>query len=309
MITTILLTTGILSAGYISYQRIQNKSLIMQLQSAYDAGYQSIPTTVAWSNGNLEPDMWQSFRQRTLRWLSDSDLDEPEFDDTTSAELNASQLQRDGEIDFDSYEIDLNKRGLILAMGALGVSSVGPLVYFPLKYLSIPLLAYMEIPAAQRAGYLLMEERKMTNAVIESLVQVGAVLFSILQGYYILGAIGFGGYYWLRMHQRQKLAENQHQRLGQILAWQTPTTAKVEIRGRVSVRPIHLIGNGDIVLIQTGDMVPVDGVIAQGRAWVKKRMIDDEYNNQSVAICDSGSFVAASDIVLIGSIRVRVETA
>ncbi len=67
--------------------------------------------------------------------------------------------------------------------------------------------------------------------------------------------------------------------------------------------PVHLLGNGDIVLVRPGESVPTDGVVIKGKSDLNESMITGESRPVKK---DEGSDVIAGTINGEGSLRVKV---
>ena len=83
-----------------------------------------------------------------------------------------------------------------------------------------------------------------------------------------------------------------------------PETARVERDGREVEVPAEQVRPGEVVLIKSGDRIPVDGVVLDGRAAVNQASITGE----SIPVeKEPGAEVFAATICDRGALRVRVE--
>jgi len=83
-----------------------------------------------------------------------------------------------------------------------------------------------------------------------------------------------------------------------------PETARVERDGRELEVPAERVRPGEVVLIKSGDRIPVDGVVLDGRAAVNQASITGE----SVPVeKEPGAEVFAATICDRGALRVRVD--
>jgi Cu+-exporting ATPase len=83
-----------------------------------------------------------------------------------------------------------------------------------------------------------------------------------------------------------------------------PETARVERDGRELEVPAEQVRPGEVVLIKSGDRIPVDGVVLDGRAAVNQASITGE----SVPVeKEPGAEVFAATICDRGALRVRVD--
>jgi len=91
----------------------------------------------------------------------------------------------------------------------------------------------------------------------------------------------------------------------EMLAGESPTHARV-IRqdGAVELVPIRLLKPGQHVLSRPGDVIPVDGVVAEGASDVDESMLTGE----SVPVCKTcGDFVSAGTMTCEGALKIRIE--
>jgi Cd2+/Zn2+-exporting ATPase/Cu+-exporting ATPase len=83
-----------------------------------------------------------------------------------------------------------------------------------------------------------------------------------------------------------------------------PETARVERDGRDVAVPAEEVRPGEVVLVKSGDRIPVDGVVLDGRAVVNQASITGESIPVETA---PGAAVFAATICDRGALRVRVE--
>ncbi|WP_444464719.1 heavy metal translocating P-type ATPase [Rhodobacter capsulatus] len=83
-----------------------------------------------------------------------------------------------------------------------------------------------------------------------------------------------------------------------------PATARVERAGAVLDLPFEQVAQGDIVLVQTGEAVPVDGLVIAGAAQVNEASITGE----SLAVTkEPGAQAIAGSTLESGLLRIRAE--
>lgn len=83
-----------------------------------------------------------------------------------------------------------------------------------------------------------------------------------------------------------------------------PVTAKIEKDGKLIEVPVEQIKVGDLVVVELGDKVPVDGIITQGEASVNQASLTGESLPVNKKIGDE---VYGATIVESGSLVIRVE--
>ena len=187
--------------------------------------------------------------------------------------------------------------GLRTATLALGVTTVGGLVAPPLRVAGLPLLVYMGIPAAQATYEQLWMDGRPNRALVETVVLSAC----LVGGYYWVGALGF----WLYYGSRTLLASTPHSKQNRSTTWQTPTTVHLWQAGTASVVPTNTLQPGDQLLLQSGDMTPVAGVIVEGVAWVRSQVMA---NNAGALRKSVGSQLLATEMVVVGRICVQVRS-
>lgn len=82
-----------------------------------------------------------------------------------------------------------------------------------------------------------------------------------------------------------------------------PTTAPLWQGDAVRTVPTITLEPGDQLLLKSGEMMPVDGLIVEGVAWVRPQALSATACGLRKSV---GSRVMATDIVLVGRICVQV---
>lgn len=85
-----------------------------------------------------------------------------------------------------------------------------------------------------------------------------------------------------------------------------PSEVRVIKDGREFILPFQSLRVGDLLLLNAGELVPVDGVIVQGMATVDLRKLTGESHPVEKLVDDT---VLATSLVLAGTIHLRVEKA
>lgn len=186
--------------------------------------------------------------------------------------------------------------GLRTATLALAVTTVGRLCYPPLQVAGLPLLVYMGIPAAQEAYEQLRREERPGRALAETVV----LAVCLAGGHYWAGALGFSLYYGSRARLTEK--QQSHATL-QHPAWLAPTTTHRWHDGAACVVATASLQPGDLVILHSGEVAPVDGLITKGVAWLRPQALSATACGVRKGVGDK---VAARDLVLVGEIYVQV---
>ena len=185
--------------------------------------------------------------------------------------------------------------GLHTSALALAVTTTGRLFYPPLQVAGLPLLVYMGIPAAQEAYDQLGAEERPGRALAEIVV----LAVCLAGGYYWVSSLGF----WLYYGGRTWLAKQQPSEQAWRPEWLAPATTHLWKDGAACVVPTATLQPGDQVILHSGELVPVDGLITEGVAWLRPQALRPAATGLRKGMGDK---VAAADLVVVGRICVRV---
>jgi heavy metal translocating P-type ATPase len=207
-----------------------------------------------------------------------------------------SQLNTVEETDINDIEEWIDHYFIVstVTMGA-GVAGIW---IPPLGIISIIGLVYLTIPLWERSYEELVKQRRLNTGTLES---IGIPLL-ILSGYLPAAAIGN----WLYYLGLKFMAMAKNRSINQLTNTLTKPLHSVWIQreGKEIESRYEDIQLGDIVVIQGGEMIPVDGTIKEGIAGIDERMMTGESQLVEKGIGDQ---VFAFTIVLTGKIWVRVE--
>jgi heavy metal translocating P-type ATPase len=190
-----------------------------------------------------------------------------------------------------NYSLALGASGLVLA-------AVAPLLGFSTQLLSIGVGLFIMTPMIKMGYQMAVRKRKFSTMHL-MLIYFAGMWFG---GYLVIGAAGLVLMAFAR--KIQMLSEsNTHDQLASIFG-QQPRTAWMVVDGVETEVPIEQVGVGDLLVIDVGQMIPVDGVIAQGAASIDQHMLTGEAQPVELGVGDP---VLAATIVLSGRIFVQVE--
>jgi heavy metal translocating P-type ATPase len=187
-----------------------------------------------------------------------------------------------------------------IATLALVFTIAGRLIYAPLLVIGVVGLSYLVFPIWRRAYHDLVHRHRITRMVVESLVLPGV----ILSGYFLAAAITYWFLYFaIRLMTKAKgRTTNTLESL-----FVTPSSRLVWVQNKSGIEMEILLKEvkvGDIVIIQAGELVPVDGIIVTGSASIDQHRLTGE--SQPVDK-DVGDLVFATTLVLSGRIHIKVE--
>lgn len=184
--------------------------------------------------------------------------------------------------------------GLRTSTLALGATTVGWLISPPLQVVGLPLLVYMGIPAAQAAYEQLWLDGRPNRSLAETVILV----VGLARGYYWISALGFCCYYGVR-HWRLKPPQDAAL---ETVAPVASIMAHCRQEDAVYAVPLATLQPGAQVILQSGEVAPVDGLIVEGVAWMRQQGALVPAAGLRKAV---GDRVMAADLVLVGRICVR----
>jgi Cu2+-exporting ATPase len=181
----------------------------------------------------------------------------------------------------------------------LGVATIRQFIYPPIAPLSIVLFSYTLFPEFKQAENL-MRERRIGHEIL-------SVTFSVLgmmMNQYALVALNNLFYY-----ASNKIIEKTQDRSKKMLInifEQLPSKAwvlKDNVEIEVAIEELQI---NDIVIVNTGEVIPIDGIITQGIALIDQHALTGESQPAEKV---AGEQVFASTIVITGKISIKVEKA
>ena len=201
----------------------------------------------------------------------------------------------------DPIVISEDERQLNRYIGAAAVclgSALGGLVFPPLIVLTVGTAIYSTMRIFKNGFRALFYEHRLRMDVMGSLYFVG----TFAGGFFLAGSFGLIAYYMsekLVLITQDRSQKNLIHVFGQQqrTVWQVIGSVEVEV-------PIESVGAGDIVVIQAGQVVPVDGVITSGFATVDQHMLTGESQPLDKGV---GDRVLTSTLMLAGKVAVRVD--
>ena len=202
------------------------------------------------------------------------------------------------ETDIASVEEWINGH-LTLSSIAMGTTLIG-IWLPPFSIISIATLTYLTIPMIQRSYHGIVHQHRLKVDVI-NLVTLPLLISA---GYLPVAAFGYWLYY-LGLKIMAKAKNSSQNQLTHIFqecmstAWVVRNDVEVEIK-------LEELQVGDIVVIQGGETIPVDGTIIKGYASIDQRAMTGE---AQPAEKEQGDSIFAFTLMLTGKIWVKVEKA
>ena len=186
-----------------------------------------------------------------------------------------------------------------LSLASLGLTTASTLLYPPLTLVALPVLLYLGVPIYQDAYHALVKEKKVRVAVVDSII----ITLAIAAGQAAAVSLAY-----VLVFASQKLllkTEDQSQQrivdlfgIQQTSVWLLSDGVEVET-------PLDALQKGDVIVVNAGESIPVDGVITAGVASIDQHVLTGEAQPVEKGV---GEKVFASTIILTGRLYIKVET-
>ncbi|MFZ4663903.1 MAG: hypothetical protein ACOYNY_43300 [Caldilineaceae bacterium] len=185
-----------------------------------------------------------------------------------------------------------------MATVTLLLATAGTLFSPLLSVVVVPALLYLTMPAIRQSYTALVHEQRISFA----LVNVTLPAFCLFHGYYTALALNFlltsCGRYLLVVNTSQT-----RQQLQQIFG-QLPYTVWVVCNGIEVEIPLTAVKPGDRVIVNAGNLIPVDGTVIQGGALVAETALTCRSQPVEKGVGDA---VFAATLVMVGKVWIRAE--
>ena len=164
--------------------------------------------------------------------------------------------------------------------------------------LAAGLFAYTSIPTFKNAREVLFDEKRLGVDVLDAIVVVGCLAtMSIFPGAVLCWCLGFGRVLVKKTQDNsKKLLLNAFGKQPRFV-WLYRDGVEVQVS-------LDRLQAGDIIVVNTGEVVPVDGVIAEGLAMIDQHALTGESTPAEKGV---GDRVFASTLLVAGKILVSVE--
>jgi Cu2+-exporting ATPase len=195
-------------------------------------------------------------------------------------------------------ELDKLDRDLPLCTASVLVAAVTQFALPPLVPVASALLLYTTMPSFKGAWNVVTKERRLGVDVLDSIVVLACVgTMQVLPGAILAWCLSLGRYLVRRTEDNSKKlligAFGKQPRF----CWLLEGGQELEIS-------IDKLRRGDIVVVHTGEVVPVDGVISEGLAMIDQHALTGESTPAEKGV---GDRVFASTLMVAGKMHVMVE--
>ena len=188
-------------------------------------------------------------------------------------------------------------RSLALASLSLSLTVAGLILNSLLIIASVPAALLIFSPTLQDAWRTLRQEHRITPPVLDAT----RVMLCIVMGYYFALALDT----WLRTVAQRLLLHTEadfQYTLAQHLPVASPTVWRF-IAGAEVETPLAELAVGDIIAIAEGEIVPADGIVRNGLAWIDERLVSGSGRAARKGVGDS---VLAATVVKNGRIYMEI---
>jgi cation transport ATPase len=195
----------------------------------------------------------------------------------------------------EAEEMEQLNRRLVISSLTVGLAAGGAILFPPLGMAAAPPLLYLSLPTVQQLQRAWRRKEQQGNALFD-LVLVTA---SLASGQPLAAALHF----WLRSLSQRRLQRLRRAARQQWLAATLPDEGWVQRQGVRTKTPLHTIVASEILIVQAGELIAVDGVIDQGMALVDEHDLTQRLEPAVKEVCDR---VFARTLTLAGELYVKV---
>ncbi len=194
-------------------------------------------------------------------------------------------------------EANIN-RGLAISAVTTGAGIVGSLVYPPLSLISAAGVLYVMSPLLYNDFKVLMREKRIKYRLVAGL----SVIAGLASGFYVvMGLMTTFVFTAFKISARTEAYSKAT--LVEAFTLQTPQKVWLLVDGQELEVPFEQVQVGDCVVLNAGQVVPIDGEVILGAALVDQHALTGESQPSEKSLGDE---VFANTIVLSGQLHVRV---
>jgi Cu2+-exporting ATPase len=192
-----------------------------------------------------------------------------------------------------------NNEEMLSASASLACATVGALVYAPLAWLSVPFLIY-STQGFHKRSWKLIKQGKVGTETLISIILLGTLA---IHRFFIASLFCLTVRYANRLINQ--ITDESRVHLTSMFERQLETVWVLVDSVEIQI-PFGQLKVDDTVIVQSGEMIPADGIVIDGMASVDQHILTGEANPIER---ESGDAVFASTVVLSGKIYIRVEKA
>ena len=189
---------------------------------------------------------------------------------------------------------------LPICTASLPLAAAAQFVFPPLLPVAAVVFAYSSIPTFREARHVLFKERRLGVDVLDAIVVVGCLgTMSVFPGAVLCWCLSFGRVLVKRTQDNSK-------KLLLNAFGKQPRYAWLYVDGTEVQVSLDKLQKGDIIVVNTGEVVPVDGHVVQGMAMIDQHALTGESTPAEKGV---GDRVFAATVMVAGMALVSVETA
>ena len=189
---------------------------------------------------------------------------------------------------------------LPLCTASLPLAATAQFMMPALLPIAAGLFAYTSIPTFRSARDVLFRERRLGVDVLDAIVVIGCLgTMQILPGTLLCWCLGFG-------RVLVKKTQDDSKRLLLSAFGKQPRYAWLYRDGTEVQIALDKLQAGDLIVVSTGEVIPVDGTISDGMAMIDQHALTGESTPAEKGV---GDRVFASTLMVAGKIHVSVENA
>ncbi|MEM7537454.1 MAG: HAD-IC family P-type ATPase, partial [Chloroflexota bacterium] len=209
---------------------------------------------------------------------------------------SSTMLEKDADVSFEEQEVNR----LLAVSGSLLVTTVAGLWFPIMNILSIPAVIYLFAPFYVRSYRMFVEEKQIGMAALDL---VWATSIMLMQQYVALSV-----YFTFIYFSEKLMLKTQDRSMNSLvnIFGEQPREVWVLVDGVEVKVPFESVQAGDMVVMQAGQTIAVDGIIMHGYATIDQRTLTGESQPIEKGI---GEQVFASTVILSGQIQIQVEKA
>ncbi|MEZ4713377.1 MAG: heavy metal translocating P-type ATPase [Caldilineaceae bacterium] len=235
--------------------------------------------------------------EEEYQWLVKTRVD-PLFQGKRHAMLKELQIDDEEALEFTPYEREINRQFAFAGLITTAAIVTAPLA-LPIQFLvCVPPALYLMRFTYKQAYRALKEERRLNFATLLAVNQT-LIWFG---GFYTLGGLIF---MLTTVGQKINYISEARSRTQMVNIFGKLPQKVWILRDGIEIEiPFEQLEVGHVLVIGSGQMIPIDGVIIDGYASIDQHRLTGESQPAEKAVGDQ---VLAATVVLAGQIQVRVE--
>lgn len=243
---------------------------------------------------------WYQRSKMKKRFSTSSNEDEEILTPKSKTEYAMSDNQQLSE---RNYAINTVHQDFTVASISFGLATAGSLFYAsPLSLASLFGVSYNTTPIWQKGYDSFFEHKQLNNPVVYSIL-VGSFLIT---NHYFLAALINWLFYLSKRFLFLFKDSIQKGIIGFLVSTEAPNSVWLMREGVEIEALIDTLKAGDIIVVNAGKMIPVDGFITEGTALIDQTLLTGEADSSPLEK-KAGTHVFAFTYVLSGQIYIKVK--